>query len=292
MLLQSASRAGEEGGDDVRGVPIERDTGPVVTHGRARAGVARGLLNIAEGNPGIQGGSDEGMSQGVRSDALGDASPPGHPPHDPASGGPSPTPKENRLSTSRQSARIGTTLRRSSGIEGQRFDAAQVRVRPPSFGRAAAVRVQNAAVPDAAALSASCRNRRFAVSECARANERAASPSCRTERSNSREHGVRLGLSFGAQNNVPDPRHRRGRRQLGRDGVDDLLGCSASPARSPSPLLVPRPSPQPSPDSPRAASPAPLLRRQPCTGPSQGGGTGRLLGRRRRRVGPCLQRQG
>jgi len=68
------------------------------------------------------------------------------------------------------------------------------------------------------------------------------------------------------------PRHRRGRRQLGRDGVDDLLGCSAScPARSPhrTGALVGQLT---------GGLSARRLHRQPFAGPNQGGGTGRCSG--------------
>ena len=45
--------AGDECGDDVGGVPIERDTGAVVAHRRARVGVAGGLVNVAQWDTGV-----------------------------------------------------------------------------------------------------------------------------------------------------------------------------------------------------------------------------------------------
>ena len=43
--------AGDEGGDDVGGVAVERDAGAVVAHGGAGVGVAGGFLDVAQGTP-------------------------------------------------------------------------------------------------------------------------------------------------------------------------------------------------------------------------------------------------
>src|SRR4051794_6803948 len=62
----------DEGGDDVGGVTVEGDAGSVVAHGGARVGVAGCFLDVAEWHAGVEGGGDEGVAQGVRSDPLGD----------------------------------------------------------------------------------------------------------------------------------------------------------------------------------------------------------------------------
>jgi hypothetical protein len=85
-VVLSAAGAGEEGGHDVGGVPVERDSGPVVAHGGAGIGVAGGLLHVAERHPGVQGGGDERVTHGVGPDTLGDPGPTGDAAHDPAGG--------------------------------------------------------------------------------------------------------------------------------------------------------------------------------------------------------------
>ena len=62
--MGSAGGAGDEGGDDVGGVSVERDAGPVVSH------VVRGLrgggfLDVAQWHPGVEGGGDEPVAQRV-----------------------------------------------------------------------------------------------------------------------------------------------------------------------------------------------------------------------------------
>jgi hypothetical protein len=44
--IGSAGGAGEVGGDDVGGVPVEGDSSAVVAHGRARVGVRGGFLHV------------------------------------------------------------------------------------------------------------------------------------------------------------------------------------------------------------------------------------------------------
>ena len=46
--VRSAACAGEERGHDVGGVPVERDSGPVVAHGGAGVAVTGGFLDVAE----------------------------------------------------------------------------------------------------------------------------------------------------------------------------------------------------------------------------------------------------
>ena len=73
----SAGGAGEEGGDDIGGVPVESDSGTVVAHGGAGVGVPRRLLDVAKRDPGIERSGDEGVTQSVRADGLVDCRPPG-----------------------------------------------------------------------------------------------------------------------------------------------------------------------------------------------------------------------
>ena len=54
---------GHVGGEDVVGVPVEVLAGPVVAGGRAGIGVPGGDLDIAQVNPGIQHGRDEGVPE-------------------------------------------------------------------------------------------------------------------------------------------------------------------------------------------------------------------------------------
>ncbi len=44
---RSAGCAGDVGGHDVGGVPVQGDSGPVVAHGGARVGVGGRLLHVA-----------------------------------------------------------------------------------------------------------------------------------------------------------------------------------------------------------------------------------------------------
>jgi hypothetical protein len=78
--------AGDEGGDDVGGVPVEGDSSSVVTHGRARVRMTRGFLDVAQRDTGVEGSGDEGMAQRVRTNPLGDASSTRDAPHDPGGG--------------------------------------------------------------------------------------------------------------------------------------------------------------------------------------------------------------
>jgi len=77
----SAGGTCEVGGDDVGGVPVEGDPGPVIAHG----GVRGGFLDVAQWDAGVQRCGDEGVAQGVWPDGLADAGTPGDPSHDPAS---------------------------------------------------------------------------------------------------------------------------------------------------------------------------------------------------------------
>ena len=81
-----AGGAGDEGGDDVGGVPVEGLATPVVAHRRSRVGVTGRFLDVTQRYAGVQGGGDEGVSQGVRSDPLADLGSAGDAPHDPPSG--------------------------------------------------------------------------------------------------------------------------------------------------------------------------------------------------------------
>jgi hypothetical protein len=61
----SAAGAGEERGDDVGGVPVERHPGAVVAQSGAGIGVAGGFLDVAQWNAGVEGGGDEGVAERV-----------------------------------------------------------------------------------------------------------------------------------------------------------------------------------------------------------------------------------
>jgi hypothetical protein len=83
--MVSAAGAGEERGDDVGGVAVERDSGAVVAHGGASVGVAGGFLDVAERHPGVERGGDERVAQCVGPHTLGDARASGDAAHDPTS---------------------------------------------------------------------------------------------------------------------------------------------------------------------------------------------------------------
>jgi hypothetical protein len=58
--------SGKVGSDDIGGVPVETAAGAVVAHRRARIGVRRGFLHVAERNPGVERGGDECVPERVR----------------------------------------------------------------------------------------------------------------------------------------------------------------------------------------------------------------------------------
>jgi len=64
--------SGKVGGDNISSVAVETATGPVVSHRCARVGMRGRFLDIPQRNPGVEGGGDEGVPQGVRPDRLGD----------------------------------------------------------------------------------------------------------------------------------------------------------------------------------------------------------------------------
>ena len=80
MLLGGS---GEVGGDDVGGVPVEAAAGPVVAHRCARIGVRGRFLHVAERDPGVEGGGNERVPQGVRPGRLADPGAAGYPADDP-----------------------------------------------------------------------------------------------------------------------------------------------------------------------------------------------------------------
>ena len=57
--------SGEIGGDNVSGVSVETAASPVIAHRRARIGMRGGFLDVTERNPGVEGGGDERVPQGV-----------------------------------------------------------------------------------------------------------------------------------------------------------------------------------------------------------------------------------
>lgn len=52
----SAGRAGQEGGDHVGGVAVQRPAAPVVAHGGSGIGMAGCLLDIPQRHAGVEGG--------------------------------------------------------------------------------------------------------------------------------------------------------------------------------------------------------------------------------------------
>ena len=76
-------RSGKVGSDDVGGVPVEAAAGAVVAHGGPGIGMRGSFLDTAERDPGVEGGGDERVPQGVRPDRLGDPSAASHPADNP-----------------------------------------------------------------------------------------------------------------------------------------------------------------------------------------------------------------
>ena len=97
--------SGDVGGDDVGGVPVEAGPGPVVAHGGARVGVRGGFLHVAQRDPGVEGGGDERVPQGVRADLLGDPGAAGDPADDPGGAVPVQPPARRRRGTAARSVR-------------------------------------------------------------------------------------------------------------------------------------------------------------------------------------------
>jgi hypothetical protein len=56
--MAPAAGLGEERGDDVGGVSVERDPGSVIAHSGAGVGMAGGFLHIAQWNSGVERGGD------------------------------------------------------------------------------------------------------------------------------------------------------------------------------------------------------------------------------------------
>jgi len=55
----------EISGDNVGRVPVQAAAGTVIPHGGAGIGVRGGFLDVTERNPGVEGGGDERVPQGV-----------------------------------------------------------------------------------------------------------------------------------------------------------------------------------------------------------------------------------
>ena len=53
------------GGDDIGGVPVQAAAGPVVPHRGSRVSMGGGFLDVAQRDPGIERGGNEGMSERV-----------------------------------------------------------------------------------------------------------------------------------------------------------------------------------------------------------------------------------
>jgi hypothetical protein len=74
---------GDVGGDDIGGVPVQAAAGTVIPHRDPGIGVRGGFLDVAERDPGVEGGGDERVPQRVRPDRLGDPGAAGDPADDP-----------------------------------------------------------------------------------------------------------------------------------------------------------------------------------------------------------------
>src|SRR4051812_22217912 len=61
----SAGGSGDEGGDDVRRVPVKGLSCPVVAHRRPGIGVTGRFLHVAKGPPRVQPRRDERVAQAV-----------------------------------------------------------------------------------------------------------------------------------------------------------------------------------------------------------------------------------
>jgi hypothetical protein len=55
--------AGDVGGDDIGGVPVEGHSGAVVSHGGARVGVRGGFLHVPQRDACVESGRDECVAQ-------------------------------------------------------------------------------------------------------------------------------------------------------------------------------------------------------------------------------------
>ena len=75
--------SGDEGGDDVGGVPVQRDPGPVVAHGGSGVGVGGGFLHVPERHACVERRGDEPVRERVWPDGLGDPGAAGYPVDDP-----------------------------------------------------------------------------------------------------------------------------------------------------------------------------------------------------------------
>ena len=81
----SAGRAGDERGDDVGGVAVQRLAATVIAHRCPWVGVTGCFLHVTQRHAGVEGGGDEGVTQRVRPDPLADPGTAGDAAHDPPS---------------------------------------------------------------------------------------------------------------------------------------------------------------------------------------------------------------
>lgn len=77
--------SGDVGSDDIRGMPVHRGPGPVVSHRGPWISVRSGFLDISQRDPGVQGCGDERVPQRVRPDELNDPGLAGDAADDPSS---------------------------------------------------------------------------------------------------------------------------------------------------------------------------------------------------------------
>jgi hypothetical protein len=76
-------RAGDVGGNDVGGVPVETAAGTVIVDRGPRVSVGGGFLDISQGDPSIEGCRYERVAERVRPDGLADPGAASDPSDDP-----------------------------------------------------------------------------------------------------------------------------------------------------------------------------------------------------------------
>src|SRR6266536_3081277 len=82
MRARLPGGSGDECGDYVGSVPVERGPATVISDRGARVSVGGGILHVAQRHASIQRGSNEGMPECVRADDLSDPSAAGDAAHD------------------------------------------------------------------------------------------------------------------------------------------------------------------------------------------------------------------
>ena len=81
--IRLSGGSGKVSGDDVGGVPVETAPRRVIAHRGARVGVRGRFLHVPKRDPGVKGGSNERVPQGMWPDRFGDPGAAGYPANDP-----------------------------------------------------------------------------------------------------------------------------------------------------------------------------------------------------------------